>query len=168
MNACAIVVFCTLLIVFLYRGYELRGLNEQIQSWETRIAERSPQNEEVVALSRDFRAESQKVERAVSFVNSPVRSSEFLAELARTLPDRVVLSRINFRSAADGPRIALSGRILGTSQQATDIVSDYELQFYEYPYFADIVSSVNVTSLSRNPETDTLSFSFTLLLRDRN
>ncbi len=167
-NGCALVVTCALLIFFVYREYEIASVKDQVASWEERIAERGPQSEEVLELGREFAAEKTKVDELLGFVAAPVSPSEFLAAVARTVPDRVVITRLSRRDVEQGPRVALSGRVQGISEEATDILSAYERLFTEDDYFSRIVGDVDVTSVTRNPETDTLSFNFVLHLEADN
>ncbi len=166
LNVCAFVITCALLIVFVSREYELRNIKEQVDSWETRIEERRPQSEEAVELSREFDAEREQFEQAAAFFRSPVVASELLGQLAGTLPERIVLTRITHRVEDGRRRLTLVGRVLGISEEATDIISGYEALFGEDEYFSAVVRDVDVTSVTRNPEADTLSFSFALSLSE--
>ncbi len=165
-NVCALVVACALLIFLLYREYEISSLREQVESWEQRIAERKPQSDEAVRLTREFQAERERIEEMLEFAGGRTAVSALLAEIARTLPDRVVLTRLNRREGSRGVEVAIVGRVLGISEEATDIVSDYENLFKQHPFFVRVVEDVDVTSVTRNPDTDTLSFNFVLSLRD--
>lgn len=162
LNVCAAVVFCGLLIFFFYREFESRSLREQVDSHNIRISERQTQNQHAVDMSREFTNEAAKVSELQEFLDVPTGVSEFLSELARTIPDRVVFSRINYRLTESRGQVDLTGRVHGASSDATDLVSEYERFFTEDPFFMERVESVNVRSVVRNPETDTLSFDFLL------
>ncbi len=164
LNVTACVVLSALLIVFLYREFETRSLVEQVASWDVRIAERQPQNRHALDLNREFAAEANRVTALEEFLEVPTGVSNLLAQLAKTMPDRIVFSRINYRIVASGAELALTGRVIGASDDATNIVSEYERFFSEDPYFSQRVSGVNVRSVTRNPETNTLSFDFLLSL----
>ncbi len=164
LNVSACVVLCALLIVFLYREFETRSLVEQVVSWDVRIAERQPQNRQALDLNREFTAEANRVTALEEFLDVPSGVSDLLSQLARTIPDRIVFSRINYRIVAAGGELAVTGRVIGASDDATNIVSEYERFFSEDPYFSQRVSHVNVRSVTRNPDTDTLSFDFLLSL----
>ena len=162
LNVCAAVILCALLIFFFYREFESRSLEEQVESHNLRISERQSQNQHAVDLSREFANEATKVSELEEFLDVPIGVSDFLSELARTIPDRVVFSRINYRLTGSRGEVVLTGRVHGASGDATDLVSEYERFFTEDPYFTESVESVNVRSVARNPETDTLSFDFLL------
>ncbi len=163
-NVCGIVVLCALLIVFFYREYDSRSVSEQIESMEGRLADRREQNQRAIDLNREFLAEAGKIDDLAAFLETPAAATEFLAELARALPDRILLSRIQYWGRTSPPEVVLAGRVLGASGDATDVVSAYENSFADVAYFAERVSGVNVRSVTRNPETDMLLFEFVLSL----
>jgi hypothetical protein len=105
---------------------------------------------EIRRLQHFYEIESKKIESAYAEVKNPILISGFIAELGRTLPDRMAIDTIEY---ADG-RILLHGRMRQSSEAASVLIGKYIDRLREDPEVGPHFTSINVTDLDRSTDDD--------------
>ena len=144
-----------------YTNFNLRG---QIASWELRLEEDKWEVIEIKRLQRFYEIESKKIESAFSELKNPTMVSAFLAELGRTLPDRMIVNAIEWNDQ----RVVIRGGIAESSERASLILGNYVDKMRADPEIGPHFVSINLTGAERSSEDDQImEYEITLRIKPK-
>ncbi|MFZ1057470.1 MAG: hypothetical protein WAN79_17485 [Opitutaceae bacterium] len=139
-------------------------LRHQIEDAEQRLEDDRWEVIEIRRLQRFYEIESKKIESAYSEMKNPILISGFVAELGRTLPDRMAVDSIEFNEG----RFIIHGRMREASERASLMLGSYLDKLRADPEVGPRFSSINVTGLDRSVEDDqVMTYAITLHLKPR-
>ncbi len=158
-NVASITLASVLLLWLGYREMQVRNLRLQVNEAQASIDRNQKQYNEAVRLSKQFAEEERKLAEAVAFTHAPILPSEFVLELARTLPKEVQIELVDMRmSDAGGNLLLLRGLVAGTKDQASGSASSYVDTLRTSARLAPVFESVNLKALNPDPKTGYLVF----------
>jgi hypothetical protein len=139
-------------------------LRHQIEDAEQRLEDDRWEVIEIRRLQRFYEIESKKIESAYSEMKNPILISGFVAELGRTLPDRMAVDSIEFNEG----RFIIHGRMREASERASLMLGSYLDKLRADPEVGPRFSSINVTGLDRSVEDDqVMTYAITMHLKPR-
>jgi hypothetical protein len=158
-NAACVVLALGALLYWLYVEYTVRTIDNELKNVNQQIARDTKGSQEAIAQYKKFKANEAKITELLAFASGQkVVLSDFVTNLGRTLPEHLLLTRIQVKET----QVDVRGIIKSTSESASVISSAYEKQLRESPETSGIFSSVVLTSLSRDQETGFMNFEIVL------
>jgi len=145
-------------------AYADLNLRHQIDDAEQRVEEDRWDVIEIRRLQRFYEIEAKKIENAYSEIKTPLNLTGFIADLGRTLPDRMLIDSIDFGEG----KFIIRGRIKEMSERASIIVGGYLDKLRTDPKVGAHFRSINVTSLERSTENEQMmTFAITMTAKPR-
>jgi len=139
-------------------------VRRQIEDAEQRIEDDRWEVIEIRRLQRFYEMESKKIESAYSEMRNPILISEFITELGKTLPDRMVVDTLEFNEG----RFVIHGRLREASERASLLLGNYLDKLRANPEVGPRFSSINVTSLDRSLEDEQMmTYAITMRLKPK-
>jgi hypothetical protein len=156
----ASITLASVLLLWLgYREMQVHNLRAQVNEAQASIDRNQKQYNEAVRFSKQFAEEERKLAEAVAFTRAPILPSEFVLELARTLPHEVQIELVDMRlTDAGGNLLLLRGLVAGTKDQASGSASSYVDTLRTSARLAPVFDSVNLKALNPDPKTGYLVF----------
>jgi hypothetical protein len=140
------------------------SLRRQIDDANLRLEDDHWEVVEIRRLQHFYESASKQIESAYSEMKNPILLSGFLAELARAIPDKMVVDSVEF---GDG-RIIVRGRLHETSERASNLLGTFLDKLRTDPEVGPHYTSINVTDLDRSPEDDqVMLYTLTMRLKPR-
>ena len=119
---------------------------------------------EIIRLQHFYEIESKKIESAYSEMKNPLLISGFIAEVGRTLPERMVIDSIDFNEG----NFVIRGRMRETSEHASIILGDYLDKLRNDSEVGPRFATINVTSLNRSVDDEqVMSYAITMKVKAR-
>lgn len=134
--------------VLLYAGwlsYLDFSIRRQISDWEARIIGNREEVLEVKRMQRDYSAAAAKIDEAHRLIRPQLHVYEFLVNLGKSRPDRMVIDSIEWNDAA----ITVHGNLRETSQAATLLVGDYVKRLGREEKMAALFREIRLMALDR-------------------
>ncbi|MGC4071001.1 MAG: hypothetical protein QM760_00460 [Nibricoccus sp.] len=160
-NAIAALAVASLLTVVGYQEYNLADIRTQVASLDGQIASDKKPSEDAVALFVKFQAEEKKIQELESFLSgNKLVVSRFLTRLSKSIPAKISITTMDYTDAG----VNLRGLVVGTPEQASGMVSNYEKQLKADEEIGKRFDQIALTNLSRDSQNGRLSFGITLRL----
>jgi len=163
-----------LLFLFCFREYKSFTLGREIAGLKSDIKQNSADNQNYLRLDSRFNSLSKKVIELESFRYNPYPPPDFLIALSETdfRSKEIIISNVLFREVIqkEGRKIikvsqaSLSGSVTGSSEQATQIVSDYVEKLNSMELLSEFINIIQLKSLDRNEESGSFQFSIVIEL----
>jgi hypothetical protein len=160
--SCAIAIAAVLFTG--WYAYADLSLRRQIQDASQRLEDDRWDVIEIRRLQHFYEVETKKIESAYSEMKNPILISGFMAELGRTLPDRMAIDTIELGEG----RILIHGRLRASSEAASILLGKYLDKLRADPEVGPHFSSINVTDLDRSLDDEQIMiYALTLRLKPR-
>lgn len=153
-NGVAVLAAVAAVLFFGLQEFNRRTLAQQIARWEEQIAAERAASTAAVTAYQKFQDEERKVNEVAAFTRRQLVPSEFVLRLGETLPPEIVLTHIEYRTAA----VTLRGSVRGAPNEASGTAQAYAAQLEADPVFGRHFESVRLTSLARDGVTGELNF----------
>jgi len=137
-----------------YQGYIALSLSHQVQDWEKRINDNSAEVADITRMQREYSTEAVKIDQAYALARSQLFVSEFIDNLGRTRPERIVIDLIEWNDAG----IVLRGSLRERSDRATAMLGSYVEELQRDPKIGPLFQKIGLTDLDRGVSGDTLRF----------
>lgn len=158
-NALAGLALAGILALAGYQEYTLADLRSQIARLDEQIGRDKKPSQEAVALFTQFQSEEKKVQELDAFLNgNNLVVSRFLSRLGNSVPLKVSFTTVDYNDAG----VSLRGLVVGTPEQASGMVSNYEKQLKADDEIGKRFDQIALTNLSRDAQNGRLSFEITL------
>jgi hypothetical protein len=145
-------------------AYTDLDLRHQIDYTANRLEDDRWEVIEITRLQRFYEIESKKIESAYSEMKNPLLISGFIAEVGRTLPERMVVDSIDFNEGT----FVIRGRMRETSEHASIILGDYLDKLRNDSEVGPRFATINVTSLNRSVDDEqVMSYAITMKVKPR-
>jgi hypothetical protein len=160
--SCAIAIAAVLFTGwYAYADFSLR---RQIEDASQRLEDDRWDVIEIRRLQHFYEVETKKIESAYSEMKNPILISGFMAELGRTLPDRMAIDTVELGEG----RILIHGRLRASSEAASILLGKYLDKLRADPEVGPHFSSINVTDLDRSLDDEQIMiYALTLRLKPR-
>ncbi len=164
-----------LLFLFVFREYKSFTLGREIANLKNDIEQNTADNQNYLRLDGRFNSLSKKINELESFRYNPYPAPDILLALSEmeirskeiVLSD-VVLRELSIgegRSPIQGSQVTLSGSVTGSSEQATQIVSDFVEKLESLEIFSEyIIDKIQLVSFDRKEELGLFQFSISFNL----
>ena len=167
-NAVAVTVLLVAAFFLVSRERELNDVRASIGSaaeggLNKDIADNQPRLAQAQKLQGSFSATEKKVREIEAFVTPTLVASDFLGQIAKTLPRLTMINTIDYR----GESVKLRGTLIGASERATILAKDYVEQLKRDPVLATWVARVELNNLDREQASGRLTFEIELKLKPR-
>lgn len=158
-NALAALVAIGVSSLFAYQEYVLADLRGQVSQLDQEISRDKKPSQDAVALYAKFQAEEKKIQELEAFVNeNKLVVSRFLSRLGKSIPPKVSITTMDYTAVG----VNLRGLVVGTPEQASGMVSNYEKQLKADDEIGKRFDQIALTNLSRDAQNGRLSFEITL------
>ncbi len=157
--AAALVAFAVTITV--WQLYVSTSLRADMAYWESEMSRNQKLFDGLTSATREMEARSARLEHAYALMASPYQVSDFVLSLGRTLPPNMRVDRIE---SSQG-RISLSGGFRERSEVAGGMLNRYLEELRRSPAIGPLFSSIGLTSLQREEDTDSLAFEITFRLK---
>jgi Tfp pilus assembly protein PilN len=161
LDGVALLVASILLIGVLIQAYELRQQKAEIQQWQEQVDRDKAPSAKAVALYKEFKAESSRIDQVNAFLNSRPILSETLLRLAETLPDYIAINQLRLDPAS----LHLRANVRGAPDQASGRASNYLALLKADAGFAGVFSEISLMSLNRDPQSGSMVVELNLKLK---
>jgi hypothetical protein len=156
-------VFCVTLgaaaVLFTaHREFLASNYRSEIEQAERRLGSASARNNQLLGLNREFQAGVDKFAEARDFTNTPLKASDLLVALSRSLPETMEFTTVVF----EGGRLTLRGNIQGTPETASTGVQAYSGVLQKDPVLGRHFPEISVAKLDRDSRTQGLAFEMLL------
>lgn len=138
-NSTAIVIALTALTCFILQEYKLHEIRVEIDDLQHQIDANKKTSEQAVQLYQKFQSEEKKAEEVGAFVKTDFVFSNFIIELAQTLPKKVAFNTIDIHENG----VTLRGIVEGTSDEAFGAASAYIDQLRANPNIGPRFESIS-------------------------
>jgi hypothetical protein len=129
-NGVAVAVTLALLACFGLQEYKLHEIRLQADDWQHQIEANQKASAQAVQLYQKFQAEEKKSTEAGAFVKADFVLSNFIIELAQTLPKNIGLDYIEIFNGG----VTLRGTVRGSPDEAFSAASAYIDQLRANPH----------------------------------
>lgn len=172
----AVTLAVVLLFLFCFREYKSINLGREIAKLNNDIELNTADNKSYLRLDGQFNLLSKKVYELESFRYNPYPPSDILLALTEIrsveiVISHVVLRKVNIgegRNPIQGSHVSLFGTLTESSEQATQIVSDYVNKLESLKLFSEyIVNKVQLESFNRDEELGSFEFSISFNLNPK-
>jgi hypothetical protein len=136
------------LAVLLYAGwlsYLDFTIRRQIRDWEGRISDNRAEVLEVKRMQGEYSLAAAKVDEAHRLIRPQLHVYEFLLNLGKSRPDRLVIDAIEWNDTL----ITVHGNLRESSQTATLLVGDYVKRLGREQKMAAIFRDIRLMALDR-------------------
>lgn len=158
-NAIAALMAAGLLTVVGYQEYTLADLRSQVARLDEQIGRDKKPSQDAVALFAKFQAEEKKIQELEAFLNgNKLVVSRFLNRLGKSVPAKISITTVEYTDAG----VNLRGLVVGTPEQASGMVSNYEKQLKADDEIGKRFDLIALTNLARDSQNGRLSFEITL------
>lgn len=162
-NTAALVLSAVMLLWLGGREYTDYTIRDQINQAKQQIADNEKQNAEAVQLSNLFGIVQKKFAEAQAFIKLPISPVEYFNLLGETLPENVSIDYADSRyNGSSSTVFVLRGRVYGSADQASGIVSNYVDTLRAHQRFSAVFESINLNKI--NPDTDGKFLAFEISL----
>lgn len=160
--SCAI-AFAAVLFTGWY-AYADFSLRQQIYDWNQRLESDHWDVVEILRLQRFYEIEAKKIESAYREIRSPFLLSQFLSDLGRTIPDRMLIDSVDYGDA----KTVIRGRLREAPDLASRLVGSYVNKLRTDPAIGPYFSSITITGLDRSGEDEQMmNYEITFRLKPR-
>lgn len=154
-NSVAVLLFASVLLLFVYQEYTIAGLRGEIATAEQQLEKEKKPSAQAIALYKTFGEEDKKIIELETFLKgNKIVLSEFITRVGQLLPKRMSITTVEYSEAG----VIVRGHVGGT---AAEIASNYEKAVKEDAAIKQQFESVSITNLSRDPEGARFSFELT-------
>jgi len=168
----AICLAVGLLFLLAYKEYKSITLSREIAELKNNINQDTAGNRQHLSLDGQFKTLSKKVTELDTFRYNPYPAPDFLLALSEIRSDEIVLSSVVFREVnrREGrtitqlSNVSLSGTIAGSSELATQIVSDFVDKLKSLELLSEYINRIQLDSLNRLDESGSFEFSISIEL----
>jgi cell division protein FtsB len=157
-NMCAGAVTLSLLIIVGWQLLVRHNLAAQYRYWDERIAVQRREYDELQLSLRDFMTEAGKIKDAYELIHSPFVASDFVFEIARTLPGRMTIDTIGY---TDG-NITMRGNLAESPEQASRVLGGYIETLRKAPQIGPLFDDISAPSLDRAQNGNLFNFEIVL------
>ena len=157
-NLVCITVASIVVMFSAYREYVALELRAAIGDAEQAMETAQAQNDQLLALNREFNESIRRFNEAEKFAQSPFLASELIIALSRSLPANMDFTSVSY----DNGNLSLRGGIRGASETASTRVSAYLDVLRSDKIIGPLFPDVSLVSLPRDPRTQGLSFEIVL------
>jgi hypothetical protein len=160
----ALIGTCTATLVLLCAWLAWRDidLRLEVSNFEAHQATRAPELKEIRRLQTDYMREALKIDQAHALMQVPIDLSDFIAELGRTRPERMVIDMID---SADMTTIVMRGSFQESSVRALALLKQYIETLKKNNQIGPRCSKIDSTSIRPSLADDVLNFEITFRLR---
>jgi hypothetical protein len=160
--SCAIAIAAVLFTG--WYAYADLSLRRQIEDASQRLEDDRWDVIEIRRLQHFYEVETKKIESAYSEMKNPILISGLMAELGRTLPDRMAIDTVELGEG----RILIHGRLRASSEAASILLGKYLDKLRADPEVGPHFGSINVTDLDRSLDDEQIMiYALTLRLKPR-
>jgi hypothetical protein len=149
------------LTITLWQAYVTYSLRTDTIFWEQQMARNRTLFDELTKATRLLGSRTIRLDFAYDLMGGPYQVSNFIISLGRTLPPHMRIDRIE----ANDTRVALSGGLREPSEEASRTLGRYLDELRHSPAIGPLFSSIGLTSLQREENSDTLAFEITFKLK---
>lgn len=168
----AICLAVGLLFLLAYKEYKSITLSREIAELKNNIKQDTAGNRQHLSLDGQFKSLSNKVTELDTFRYNPYPAPDFLLALSEIRSDEIVLSNVVFREVnrREGrtitqlSNVSLSGTIAGSSELATQIVSDFVDKLKSLELLSEYINRIQLDSLNRLEKSGSFEFSISIEL----
>ena len=168
----AICLAVGLLFLLVFREYKIFTLDREIVDLNNSIKQDTADNEQHLHLDDKFKLLSKKVKELDSFRYNPFPPPVFMLALSDIRAHEIVLTDVVFREVnrkigginTKLSNVSLSGLVAGTSQSATQIVSDYVDKLKSLNILSEYINKIHLDSLNRLDDSGSFEFSISIEL----
>ncbi|MDB6168417.1 MAG: hypothetical protein JWM88_1281 [Verrucomicrobia bacterium] len=157
--AAALAAFAITITV--WQVFAANSLRADTAYWETEMAKNRKLFDELTRTASELQQRSTRLEFAYGLMASPYQVSDFVMNLGRTLPRNMRIDRIEQSQG----KIALSGALREPSEAASGTLNRYLEELRNSPVIGPLFSSIGLTALQREPDSDALAFEITFKLK---
>jgi hypothetical protein len=161
-NAVAVTLAATVLMITAWQFYASRELSAQIEYWEKRNAENRRPLAEVNQLSRSLSNKSERIKFAYELMQMPFPVSDFILNLGRSHPANIRIDGI----ASNDTGVVLRGGLRQSSEEASRTTKRYVEELRRDPAIGPLFGSITLTSFNREGTTDVHVFEITFRLKN--
>ena len=162
-NIFSLTVMCAALVWTGYREWQVHNLNQQVAAAQASIERNKKQHRDVLRQSKVFADLEHKLGEAQSLLRNTILPSDFVLELANTLPKEIQIDSMDMRYLEGaGNQCILHGVVAGTKDQASGTASRYIETLHSSTKFANVFEGVYLNSLSPDPKSGYLIFNIGL------
>jgi Tfp pilus assembly protein PilN len=159
-NLACITAALILLGITLSREFQVFTINKDLSKTETEIQSLDAANKKALATYSKFQSEVKVVDEIQAHLGKEGPRSDLFLHIAKTLPARISLSRIEHR----GTNLILAGSAIGNYTEAVAEVSTYERQLREDAFLKTTYATVTQGGISRDNEGNTPRVLFEITL----
>ncbi len=168
----AICLAVGLLFLLVFREYKIFTMDREIVELNNSIKQDTADNRQHLLLDSKFNLLSKKVKELDSFRYNPFPPPDFMLALSDIRSHEIVLTDVVFRevNVRKGRtltllnNVSLSGSVTGSSQSATQIVSDYVDKLKSLDILSEYINKIQLDSLTRLDDSGAFEFSISIEL----
>jgi hypothetical protein len=148
-------------MVTLWQLYVSHTLNTDTAYWEELMVQKKPLFDELTQSTRKLTAGAARIDHAYELMGAPYQVSDFILNLGRTLPPHMRVDRIE----ATDMRVSLVGGLREPSEEASRTLGKYLDELRRNPAIGPLFSSISLTSLQRESNSEDLAFEISFKLK---
>jgi hypothetical protein len=138
-------------------GYLDFSLRYQIRDWEQRINDNRAESHDLQRMQVEYAAEAAKIDEAWKLVRPQLRVFEFVNNLGRTRPDKLVIDLIEWNETG----LVVRGTLQESSENATSILKEYLKVLKSDEKIAPLFHEIEPTDMSRSSGNDVFKIEIT-------
>jgi hypothetical protein len=150
-----------------YGEFRLQALSEQIAAAQREIDANAAKNAVALKQSKTFDDEAKKIAEAEAFLKLPIGVSDFIEQLAQTLPKEIAIDFADLRLPADQKNqvVLLRGVVAGTRDQAAGTASSFVDSLKSHAKIGSIFDPISLDKLTPDGTTGFMAFEITLKVK---
>jgi hypothetical protein len=148
-------------ILFLLVGWQLltrHSVAAQLRFWDEKITTHRREYDELQFVLRDYMTEAGKVQDAYDLIYAPFVASEFILNISRTLPDRMVVDTIGYNSGI----VTIRGSLSESPEQASRVLGRYVETLRNDAQIKALFTDISAPSLDRARQDNLFNFEIVL------
>jgi hypothetical protein len=150
--ALALLIYCGI------QEYDLHELHVQIAEWDRQISATKAASDQDVRIFNQFQSQGRKAAEIKGFLTRDFVLSDFIVEIAQTLPKNITLDSISIHDEG----VTLAGTVSGTSDEASGRASAYVAKLRANPKIGPKFVDISLTGISRGARDGQLNFQLSL------
>lgn len=170
-----VAISITLLVATLYviKEYSLQSVMAQVRELESQVADNTASNRSMLDANKRFKQSSSIMEEVIAFDRQLLDFPGFIKDITGILPQRVVLSGIELKSAqglggkVNEPyfSVELKGRILaGEGLTPSQVLSNFQDEIKGLPSINERSVEMDLVQFRRNNELGYFDFTLELMI----
>ncbi|NDV62579.1 hypothetical protein G0Q06_08960 [Puniceicoccales bacterium CK1056] len=172
-NFVAISIALLVVTIYVIKEYSLQSLTAQVRELQSQVADNTASNRSILDTNKRFKQSSSIMEEVIAFDQQLLEFPLFIKEITLILPQRVILSEIQMKSAEglDGETNApyfsvdLKGRILaGSVMTPSQVLSNFQDEINKLPSMKGRQIEMDLVQFRRNNEQGYFDFTLELMI----